>query len=347
MARTVIGYVLAGHPPRRRAVYRDEGPSRGRLGERGGSEPLSRLGAQTLPSRILVGGSATGAGSIERRQATDAQRAAWASEHVAPSLLHRAPGVPSPARPRNTAAESRARGAARAGFTPGTVKPYLAARQPAPVTPPSPLEEGAMVAPAPPASNGHANIPDSIPGGKAVDVVTPCDDCSHAPICRIRPLFEDLVVDARFADAQVDPAIRIVAVSIECDYFLERPTSAVRETPVEVARRLSPVDALVTNAREGVTSDVAPNDAADTASRAARQPERAEAGVANGRPPYVDRLLRALVELKGDRRAAADMLGIQLDSLVGTLSRIRTRTDLTLAERSVIASSRRSPGAPS
>lgn len=64
-------------------------------------------------------------------------------------------------------------------------------------------------------------------------------------------------------------------------------------------------------------------------------------------PAYVRRMVDAMVEAKGDRPTAARSLGIKLESLVGSLSAVRARTDLTAAERAAVAVTRRSPGAAS
>jgi hypothetical protein len=89
---------------------------------------------------------------------------------------------------------------------------------------------------------------------------------------------------------------------------------ASQTTPdqIETARRLSPVDALERN------------------------------GTANGtgRPAYVQRMLDALVEANGDFTTAARTIGLKRSSLVGSMSKLRAREDLTDAERVVVARKR-------
>jgi hypothetical protein len=67
-----------------------------------------------------------------------------------------------------------------------------------------------------------------------------------------------------------------------------------------------------------------------------RQP-RAKPASTGGMPQYMRRMLDALVETNGDRTAAAAKLGQSPVSFNGTLSRIRGRSDLTDAERAVLA----------
>jgi hypothetical protein len=70
---------------------------------------------------------------------------------------------------------------------------------------------------------------------------------------------------------------------------------------------------------------------------------QAPAGSRNGRPDYVNRILAAMVAGGGDRKAAAQAAGLKYDSLVGSLSNIRKRDDLTPAERAAVAPTRKSP----
>lgn len=270
MARTVVGYEGKGRS--RRAIYQDHGPARGRAGGTGDSDALSKLGAQVVPSRFLTGDSATtaergGHGAIERRQATDAQRAAWAAERAA-----QAPTTPAIA-PKYQLALEAARKAQ--------------ARQPAPVTAPPSLEEGSVVA-----------SPAPVLKRDGVAVLAPCADCSHSAVCSIRPTLAGKGLDADFSSSI--PGVRVVAVSLECSFFLpngstnagtigryeaphddvvaalialgysttearrlaaaapgatveDRLRAALRglvtETPVDVARRLSPVDRLTDQPR--------------------------------------------------------------------------------------------------
>lgn len=76
------------------------------------------------------------------------------------------------------------------------------------------------------ASDAGENIPDpflrTIPG-RDPDVVTPCEDCAHAIVCRIRPT---LVFREIIGFTGLDAGVRVAAVSIDCDHFLAKAPSA-------------------------------------------------------------------------------------------------------------------------
>jgi hypothetical protein len=61
----------------------------------------------------------------------------------------------------------------------------------------------------------------------------------------------------------------------------------------------------------------------------------AAAGGGPGRPAYVARMLEAMVAAGGDFTAAAEALRIKRSSLVGSMSVLRSRTDLTEAEAAI------------
>lgn len=81
-------------------------------------------------------------------------------------------------------------------------------------------------------------------------------------------------------------------------------------------------------------------DRAATFAAFARDRADAAAGGGPGRPAYVSRMLAALVEADGDFTAAATALGVKRTSLIGSMSKLRGRTDLSTAERAAVARKR-------
>jgi hypothetical protein len=81
-----------------------------------------------------------------------------------------------------------------------------------------------------------------------------------------------------------------------------------------------------------------PDDAPEIVTR--RPEPKPAAGGGPGRPAYVARMLEAMVAAGGDFTAAAEALQIKRSSLVGSMSVLRARTDLTEAEAAAIARTR-------
>jgi hypothetical protein len=81
-----------------------------------------------------------------------------------------------------------------------------------------------------------------------------------------------------------------------------------------------------------------PDDAPEVVTR--RPEPKPAAGGGPGRPAYVARMLNAMVDAGGDFTVAADALQIKRSSLVGSMSVLRSRTDLTEAEAAAIARTR-------
>ena len=323
MAQKIVGY--AGEGKARRAVYADEGPARGRVGGPGGN-PLSRLGVADVPDRVLVGGLSPGepggaAARIERRQISEDERSARRSRDDAPPTLvvrHMA------ARPHRTLAESRARGAERAGFTPGATKPVADNRRPGWVTParlftePDPPREGPMAAPtpAPPplSSTALGRYLKTPPAPvQPFDVLTPCEDCAHRVVCSIRPILEtDVGVDL---GAVVLPGgVRVAAVSIDCDYFLAQDgpqgvTPAPTPNDASVGAVAAPVQGRSRGASvgQGWRKLRADRDAREMAVIAAVRSTSTQAEAGKQLGVSGKRIQQLVAEMRGDGRLPADV----------------------------------------
>lgn len=90
-------------------------------------------------------------------------------------------------------------------------------RAPTPTIEPQDQEAGD---PATDASGAPAEPPFTTPPGPHVTLLLPCEDCLHAPVCRIRPILELWQVEAGPPLDTPNPAIAVEAVSLGCEHHL-------------------------------------------------------------------------------------------------------------------------------
>jgi hypothetical protein len=215
MARVITGYE-GGRP-----VFRDDGPARAHGGALGG------IGSLGIPDRLLVGGDGgnAGAGTIERRQASDAEREAWRVRGDREQRLV-VGALPRPAFLGATAdrVASAHKGGAANRARLEAAKPHhpwvssdsvIAARVTEPDPSPPPREELIVIAPVVP--------PPADPAG---GVSLPCRTCVKEDVCRIRPMLAQSLSEG---DDALPPGVRIAAIT--CDFFLELSIDG-RQRPV-------------------------------------------------------------------------------------------------------------------
>jgi hypothetical protein len=134
---------------------------------------------------------------------------------------------------------------------------------------------------------------------------------------------------------------------------LDAPASVAIEDASRAPVRLQATPEMTAaSRRRGAVASKAVREARDAgatprqAMEAGRKAKAATGGSNGTMPPYQRRMVDALLSRGGDRKAAAAALGITHESLTGTLPRIRARTDLTAAERDVVATTRKAPAKP-
>lgn len=240
MARVIVGY------EGRRPVFKDEGPARGRVGAPDSGDIAHRFGVAQMPGRELLeprGGAAT----IERRQASDAERDAWRTRGdreqrlvvgalARPAFLGATPDRVQSAHKGGQANRARLEAAKRPQHPWVNSDSVIAARVTEPASPP-PREEIAVVEAAqPPPPPDAATVSEEAPRPRLVaSVTTPCEDCVHAPVCRIRP---ELVPDQLLAFVEFEEGVRIAAVSIDCDFYLAVPIEVLARSLKESVAKI-------------------------------------------------------------------------------------------------------------
>lgn len=307
-----------GEGKSRRPIYEDLGPASGN--GRGDNTPAQAAAAQLsalAPASRLVGVGEPltgGAGRIERSQASAAQREAWRAADERPSPI-------APTSFATTHESDLQRSRLRGGET--TRARHSAVRHPwampeRPATPPP--EEPVMPDPPAPADTTAGAL-------QAVAVAAAAAGEAWQEVVRAKEL-----IDVRLAEWD------------EARGSLQEAYAGLGPMVVDGAPA-GPVAGNGVSNHAPEYSDVMPEPVPTPAARmaklaAARADAAAGGGPETDRQPWIARMLEALVATEGDFTEAAARLGIKRSSLAGSMGRLRTRTDLTDAERAVVARKR-------
>lgn len=182
-------------------------------------------------------------GPVERRQATTAERAAWAAAPTPSPLERHSRAFNTSEAERRTAAHRGGEANRQRRLTEAQHAAFGVGNDPQPPTPlitvidppvmpqAEPEEETVMSAPA-----SESSLP-VVPG---LELVAPCPSCLHEPVCGIRAQLDPEAFRV-FTVEELDAALSLrPRIDVDCSHFLPGPAPAI----VEEARRLSPVDRL-------------------------------------------------------------------------------------------------------
>lgn len=354
MARRVIRY--EGEGRHRRPIFEDLGPAsaagRGHDGQ-DGHATVARLSSLEASKVVGIGERLQGgAGAVERRMATTAQREAWRSERPAPASPIAPVRVGTPARPamgsREHLRQSRMNGARRHVEV---------------VKRPSILEDAAAlgrqqvaligladppVIPSPPEEEPHVNdvaaLPPSVRDNDAVDPQTIVPDPDAGPLARLaiaaavandawreRQRADAVWAEANHAWQASNRALSLAADEVraflagEFEPELAEPAEPRRSTaaPAPDPTATNPAAALAAYARDRAAGDDrAGDDVAGEPGKTAAETRRAAAGGGPGLPPKQARILAATVKHKGDRKAVSADLKVPVSNIENQLELI-------------------------
>jgi hypothetical protein len=343
-----------GYDGRRPRVI-DEGPA-----SASSSDPLAALGRLSAATLRGVGERLTGgAGPIERRQITDAERATRL-QHATPGLVRAIPLVSSPAAaaPLPVIDDANLR-ALEAQRRVGSLVDRVMAL---PATEEEEEEEETVAEPAhimttetPPEAVEPIGETLSILADAVVEAIEANDAlaAAEAAVDQARANLHDarkrwtgarLALDAAYR-ALDDPPPAIVESGADYADPIPGPVDVAVPTPVDDPSPPDPPEAP--SRQQWLDAQERRARAAALTGAAAAKTEPAIGGGSgrkhrSGGPLRSNerRIIAVLVETGGDRKAAAARLGWKITSVQGSLGRIRSRTDLTDQERALVASKR-------